>query len=448
MVERIAGALCLMAAWGLCGGNPGRAQAPIPLTLTIEEGVRLALEKNEDLQMARMDRNRSQEQVTEARADALPQVDLSMNYNRNWILPTFIFDTPAGRQSVRIGTDNSLVSALSLRQSLYAGGRVRAGLRSAREQAAHSIEMERAARQQVRAQVEEGFYEVLLAQELVRVRDLALQRARANLRQAQALRQAGRVADYDLLRAEVQVASLRSDSTQAQNRRDLAAIALRNTLGLELDTPLEIAGEFREETSLGLGEVEGLLQLGREKRPELRQLGHLLRSRQDRVKVERSGSLPEVDLVTTGQVQFQSNELDLAEDEAWRRSWSTGVAAQMPLFDGQRTHSRVSQARLEVRRLEAQIAQARRGVEMEIRQAWMELGEARERLAAQQGIVGQAETGLQVADSRYAGGLGTQLEILDAQLTLLEAQTQYAHARRDRALALVRLERAVGVLGE
>lgn len=446
MVERIARAWCLAAALVGWGGGPGSAQAP--LRLTVEEGVRLALEQNETLEMARMDRRRSQEQVSEARADALPQLGLAMNYNRNWVLPTFIFDTPAGRQSVKIGTDNSLVSSLSLRQTLYAGGRVRAGLRRAREQAAHSTQMERAMRQQVRGEVEERFYEVFLARELVRVSELALQRARANLRQVGALRQAGRVADYDLLRAEVQVASLSSDSTRAQNRLEVGTIALKNTLGLELGLPLEPAGEFREETPLDLGEVEGLLRLGSDQRPELRQLDHLLRASQDRVKVERAGYLPEVDLVTTGQLQFQSNELDLAQDEVWRKSWSSGVAVQMPLFDGQRTGAKVAQARLETRRLETRIEQARREVELEIRQGWMELGEAGARLAAQQGIVGQAEKGLQVAEARYASGAGTQLEILDAQLILLEAQTEHANARRDRALALVRLERAVGALGE
>lgn len=430
----------------LCWGTGAGAQESGALTL--EEGVRLALERNEALQVARAEHRRAQGQVGEERAEGLPQLDLGVNYTHNWVLPTFVFDTPQGRNTVKIGTDENLAGTLRLRQSLYTGGRVRAGLGSARELEAQAREAEREARQQVREEVEHRFYALLHDQELARVSALALQRARANLRQVEALRQAGRVADYDLLRAQVQVASLRSDSTQAQNRRALAGLGLRETLGMGLDQALEIAGEFRQQTRLDLGGVEALVRLGLEERPGLRQLGHQLRARQGRVKVEQARALPAVEFQSTGQLQFQSNALDLAADEVWRKNWSTGVSVQMPLFDGLRIHSRVSQARQEARRQEAELEKARRVAELEIRQAWMELAEARERLQAQQGIVEQAEKGLQVADARYGSGVGTQLEILDAQLILLQAQTQYASAQRDQALALVRLERSVGVLGE
>ena len=430
----------------LCWGPAALAQELRALTL--DEGVRLALERNETLKMAAADHRRAQGQVGEMRAEGLPQFDLGLNYNHNWVLPTFVFDTPQGRNVVKIGTDENLAGSLRLRQNLYTGGRVRAGTSGAREQEAQAREAEREARQTVQAEVERGFYDLLHAQELVKVSALALERAQANLAQVTSLRQAGRVADYDLLRAQVQVASLRSDSTQAQNRCAIASLALKQTIGMPLDQPLEIAGGFRQETRLELGAVETLVQLGLEARPGLRQLEHQLRARQSQVKVEQSKALPAVDMLTTGQLQFQSNQFDLRADEVWRKNWSTAVSVQVPLFDGLRIHSRVVQAKQDTRRQEAEIARARQSAELEIRQAWMELAEARQRLQAQEGIVAQAAKGLAVADARYAGGAGTQLEILDAQLLLLQAQTQYAAAQRDQALALVGLERAVGVLGE
>lgn len=430
----------------VCWGLGARAQEGGVLTL--EDGVRLALERNETLRVAHAEYRRAQGQVGEERAEGLPQLDLGANYTHNWVLPTFVFDTPQGRNTVKIGTDENLAGTLRLRQNLYTGGRVRAALRGARAQEAQAREAEREAFQAVREEVERRFYALLHDQELARVGDLALERAQANFRQVEALRQAGRVADYDLLRAQVQVASLRADSTQAHNRRDLSALALRETVGLDLNQSLEISGQFRQETRLDLAAVEALVRLGLEQRPGLRQLGHLLQARHSRVKVEQARALPAVEFQSTGQLQFQSNEFDLGADEVWRKNWSTAVAMQMPLFDGLRIHARVAQARQEARGQEAELEKARRVAELEIRQAWMELGEARERLQARQGIVEQAEKGLQVADARYGSGVGTQLEILDAQLLLLQAQTQHAAAQRDQALALVRLERAVGVLGE
>ncbi|MCC7261887.1 MAG: TolC family protein [Candidatus Latescibacteria bacterium] len=433
--------VCCCAWSAAAGAQEGAA-------LSVEDGVRLALEQNESLRIAHAQTRRAQAQVVEQRAEGLPQLDLGLNYTHNWVLPTFVFDTPQGRNTVKIGTDENLAGTLRLRQSLYAGGGVRAGLRRARAQEVQAREAERLVTQQVRAEVEERFCALLHDQELARVGDLALARARANLGQVEALRQAGRVADYDLLRAQVEVANLCSDSTQAHTRREVAALALKQTLGLPLDHALAVAGSFRDQTHLELGAVEPLVRLGMEQRPELRQQAQQVRSRQSQVKVEQARALPQVEFQSTGQMQFQSNEFDLGGDDTWRKNWSTALALQVPLFDGLRIHARVAQAAQEARSEEATLAKARRVAELEIHQAWMELAEVRERLQARQGIVDQAEKGLQVAEARYASGVGTQLEILDAHLLLLQAQTNQLAARRDQALALVRLERAVGVLGE
>lgn len=436
----------LVALWALGQGRVAGAQAGGGMT--VEDGVRLALEHNEALMMARAGARRARAQVVEQRAEGLPQLDFGLNYTHNWVLPTFVFDTPQGRNTVKIGTDENLAGTLRLRQALYTGGRVRSGVRAALAQEAQAREAERAATQQVRAEVEQGFCALLHSQELARVGDLALARARANLAQVEALRQAGRVADYDLLRARVQVANLRADSTQAHNRREVAALALREVLGLGLDQPLEIAAAFRDRTGLEVADPEPLVALGLEQRPELRQQAQLVQSRRSQIRSEQARALPQVEFQSTGQMQFQSNEFDLAGADTWRKNWSTGLALQVPLFDGLRIHARVAQARQEARSQEAAFGQARRRAELEIRRSWLELAEARERLAARQGIVEQAEKGLQVAEARYASGVGTQLEILDAQLVLLQAQSDQVGAQRDQALALVSLERAVGVLGE
>jgi len=402
------------------------------LVVDLREGVRLAMEKNERLRMARAALDKSQQQVREARADGLPQFDLSLNYSRNWLLPSFVFDTPAGRQTVKIGTHNNITGVLSVRQPLYVGGRVRAALASAQLFRDYVLQGERGVRQQVSGEVESSFYDLLLGRELVRVSELALERARANLSQVRALRRAGRVADYDLIRAQVQVSSLKADSIQADNNCHLAEMVFKNVIGLELGRPVAIVGNFREETRLDLGSLDELLETGVARRPEMNQVERQIRMRERAIQAEKAGTRPSVDLVTSGQTQFQSDAFDVGDKE-WRRSWSSGIVVQFPLFDG---------------RAELERDQLERRVRLEITQAWLDFQEAGARLAAQRETVEQAEKGLAVAESRYAGGTGTQLEILDAQLSLVQARTGLAAARRDRALALMSLEGSVGVLGE
>ena len=245
------------------------SQLSEPQRISLAQGLALALQNNELLRIARADLTESRQQIRETTADAFPQLDVLVSYNRNWLLPNFIFDTPQGRQSFTVGTHNNLKGVLSLRQPLYTGSKVNAARRAARAFSEFSTEALRAARQRVRAQVEITFYDLILTRELLRVSRLALERSVANLDRVKRLRRAGRVSDYDLLRAEVQESALRPDSIQAANGLTLSRLAFKNSIGLAPDEPFEIEGGFRDTTSLEVSDATDLVELGKELRPDM-----------------------------------------------------------------------------------------------------------------------------------------------------------------------------------
>ena len=413
------------------------------LVIDVEKGVALALNNNERLLQAKIDVVHTREGHRLARSAGLPQLEASINYNRNWLLPSFVF---AG-SAVRIGTENNLTGTVTMRQRLYAGGGVRAAMDMADRQVAIMGETERETRQLVVAAVEERFYDLLLAGELLKVVHLAIERSRQNLHQVVSRGQAGRASEFDRLRAQVQVSSMRADSIRSENDLRLAAMALKDIVGIDLDQPLEVRGTFRIDTSLEINDLQGLLDRGVANRPELARIIRQLEYQERNVEFERAAGRPLLDLVATGQTQFQSNEFDLADKE-WRKSWNTGVVLNIPIFDGQRTGARVAQAKQSLRRAEYERQRLEREVHLQVQQAYYDVEEASERIEANRDAVLQAEQGLRMAESRYANGAGTLLEILDAQLALVQTRTENAMARRDRGLALMRLERSVGVLGE
>ncbi len=413
------------------------------LVLDVEKGVALALNNNERLLQAKIDVVHSREGHRLARSAGLPQLEASINYNRNWLLPSFVFEGNA----VRIGTENNLTSAVTMRQRLYAGGGVRAAMDMADRQVAIMGETERETRQLVAAAVEERFYDLLLAGELLKVVHLSIERSRQNLHQVVSREQAGRASEFDRLRAQVQVSSMRADSIRSENDLRLAAMALKDIVGIDLDQPLEVRGTFRMGTLLDTNNLQGLLDRGVANRPELARINRQLEYQERNVEFERAAGRPLLDLVATGQTQFQSNEFDLADKE-WRKSWNTGVVLNIPIFDGKRTGARVARAKQSLRRAEYERQRLEREVHLQVQQAYYDVEEASERIEANRDAVLQAEQGLRMAESRYANGAGTLLEILDAQLALIQTRTENAMARRDRGLALMRLERSVGVLGE
>ncbi len=435
------GAFCLMIL-GAVASRPVPAEAE-PLILDLQTGLALVQENNERLLQARIDLLRGQEELRVARAAGLPQVDASFTYSRDWLLPSFVF---AGN-AVRIGAANNLTGVVSVRQPLYVGGRIRATADMARRQFAMLGQTERQTTQLVLAEVEERFYDLLLAKELRTVSHLALAWARRNLAQVEARAQAGRAAELDQLRAQVQVSNMRADSISTENNLRLATMALKDVVGLDLDQAIQVRGTFRTETTLDLDDLDALVALGLAERPDLGHVEQEIGWHERKIAADQASTRPSVELVAAGQTQFQSDEFDLA-DRTWRKSWNTGLVVQIPLFDGRLTGARVAQARQDLRRIEYDRQRVTRQVRLQIQQAYYAVEEASQRIEAHRDALLQAEKGLEVAEARYASGVGTQLENLDAQLALVEARTQRAVARRDKALALMRLEQTVGVLGE
>ncbi len=412
-------------------------------TMTLADGISLALERNEQVLISQVEQERAQHSLREARSGGLPQINASIDYNRNWLLPSLVFNG----NSVKIGSENTIAATLSMRQSLYTGGR-NGALRTLAQQEQEAVgQAYRQARHNIIYEVEKAFYDVLVARELEEVSVIALQSARANQSQVEARRQAGRSSQYDVLRAEVQVSTTAADSIRSQNERLLAEMAFRAVIGLELGSDVEFIGDFRQNSVLDLDELGPLMDEALLNRPELLQLNYRRGQQEAQVSLEKSGQRPELSLVASAQSQFQSDRLDLTDRE-WRKNWATGFLLQVPLFDGRRASARVAQAKASTRQVELEWQRVERMVRLDVEQNWLRWREVNARMGAQEDAVRQAEKGLQMAESLFKTGAGTQLEVLNAQLALVQSRTGLALARRDRSMSLVSLEKAVGVLSD
>jgi len=418
-------------------------QAQAILTVTTSVAISRAMEHNESVLIAASQSEGARQRLREVRSDGLPAIDVNVNYTRNWLLPTFIF----ADQTVKIGRDNNVAGFLTLRQPLFTGGRVRGGIRRAASEAESSAQSQRQIRQQIAAEVETAVYDHLLAAEILEVNRVALARSRSNLQQVAALHRVGQATEFDLTRARVQVATAGADSVARENEYAVAEMALKDLMGISLSQQIANEAPFRATSSLLADDLDSLIATARAQRPESRQWAALVAAQRGAKTVAQASGRPNLDFVANSQMQFQNDALgDATDGDEWRRSWSTGLVLSVPLFDGWRSHAQTAQAKQQIRQFQLEQERAMRVIEREVRQAWLDLREAEGRLLAREGSVTQAERGLQDVTSRYRSGGGRQLEVLDAQLTLVEAETEAARARRDRATAFVRLELATGIL--
>jgi outer membrane protein len=236
---------------------------------------------------------------------------------------------------------------------------------------------------------------------------------------------------------------LRPDSIKAAKTLELARTNLRDIVGIEQSEDLVLNGAFRTQIEPDLLDLDKATLRGMRARPEIQQAALEVKIRTAAIQIQKAELRPSLSFVASGQLAMQSNDLRFSSDET-QESWVTGLSLSVPLFDGLKKRALVNKARVDRRKAEIQIDQLHKQVRLDIRRAWFDVKESAERADAQAQVVEQAEKGERIARSRYGNGVGTQLEVLDAQLVLSRSKSNLVRAERDRAVSIVMLERAVG----
>lgn len=424
-------------------GAEALANEPAPVRLTLERAAQLALENNEIYLSAQIATGRARAQKREAISEALPSLNLNTIYTRNWSLQEINF----GGQSFKLGTDNVMNFSFNFTQPIYKGGKIGSALKIAKYFTEQSNANEEQTRQNVLLAVHQAYYGVLLTEAILRVNQASYDRAVAQLEQVNKFHGAGTVSSYDVLRAKVRVANAKPPVIQARNRIAVAQARLKNLIGLPQTTPLIITGDLAIGTTPSATLTEAI-QTAATQRPDILS-AQLQTSMTDKaISISRSESRPDISLSAGYQMQAQENDRRF-RSLGWgdfSRSLNTQIIFRIPIFDGRQTAARVDQAEANYELALYSESRLKKQIEVDVAEAFLNVQEARERIAAEQEAVDLAERGLAIAQVQYENGMSTQLEVIDAQLVVTQAQTNHVTAQHDYAVAVVTLQSAQGVL--
>jgi outer membrane protein len=416
----------------------GQPEVPPKLTLTLEEALDMARAQNLTVLAALEDVKRTRGVLREGYATAYPHLTATGSYTRTDKSAISTIDTPEG--SITFGTDEAYAYNVGLEQRVYSGGLVFGGIRAARNNKLRILEVVAATVQDVELQVRRDFYELLLAQELVAVREESVRLFEENLRNVEAKFDAGEVAKFEVTRARVALANLQPPLIAAKNRVRLAREALKKTLNVPFQTEIEITGTL--DYAPAHFELDELVQTALQFRHEIKATELETTLRKINVTVEAANGRPDVRAFANYEGRtdtFGSSATDLIE------GWNAGISFSIPLFKGWGVAGRVDQARADYAKSLIQLEDQRKAVELEVRRAWFTLEEAEQAVLSQIENVGQAQQAVSEAAEREQAGEITQFEVRDTQLSLTEARTNLKQAQHDYNVALFTLERAVGV---
>lgn len=396
--------------------------------LSLADAVSIALENNLSLRAARLRRDEAVAKVVEARAAAYPDLGLSAGV-----------DSDLGE---RDGNPDVYSAGARITQPIWRSGAVSSGIRYARLYAATAdAEIEG----QVQATIERvsrEYLDVLLAERLAHVYEESLGVAERMLSTARNKRSAGTAADYEVLRAEVEVARSNSDLIKERNALRTAMVAMLHTMGVDQDSEIALAGELAySPVEADLGEMVAIALASR---PDLVQAEAAVRMAEETVAIAKSAYGPSADIYASATLR-NPDPYDSTRDE-WGDEWKAGATVTFTLFDGFERRGRLDQAESRLRQAEAALRDAEESARAEVTRAVLDLRNADELYQSQKKNIDLAREALRMLESGHRNGRNTQIEVLDARSALTEAMGDYHKALHDLAAARLRLALACGTL--
>ncbi len=486
-----------------------------PVPLSLDEAVQIALIRNYELRSTRLDQEDANLQVSEAWGQLYPSLSFESNYTRNvrspnpfagseagglfqtldfleWLsfneqartdddpttqpipLPEFQELQQEGLREAGVspgGSDNPFAVpnqfdlGLTLTQTLYSASAFAAVRGAERLREINQRGVDR--REQVLIdEVREAYYQAVLAQEQARVTRQSVERTKRTVEEATRAVEQGTAPKFDRLSAEVQLANLETELTDVENQAELAVNALKNELGLPVDTPLRLVDaldppgvpEFVATIDIDTATDEALRH-----RPDLDQAdlavelreidrsitrGQLLPTVSAFASANYTGSVPDDRTVTLSDPDnpfaFDTEERSFFDTSYWDPAVNVGISLTWNIFDGNQTRRQVQQRTIAVEQAKVEREQAFEGVKLEVEQALRSLRAAQQRLETQERNVEQAELNYEYARQRLDEGVARPIEEREASQQLDQARLNRLQAAFDYVNALSALETAIG----
>jgi outer membrane protein TolC len=298
---------------------------------------------------------------------------------------------------------------------------------------------------QVLATVKTQFYQIVVNKALIDVQQQSVHLLESQLKDQQNRFEAGTVPRFNVLQAEVALYNQIPNLITAQNNYRISKLALAKTIGLDFNPlrgenpPLEVVGEMPY-IPRNIALVDAI-ELGKQRRPFLKQARANVLNQTEQVHVALGQFLPTIN--TTGGGEWVSSPTN----SSWHdisKGWIAEVTGSMPIWDSGEIYGRVKQQRALLSEAKITYDDDVRQVELEVQQAYSNLQQDRELIQSQEKNVEQAEEALRLAKARLDAGAGTQLDVLNAQVQLLTAQSTRLQALFGYNSALAEFDRVTG----
>ena len=406
------------------------------LELDLEETIQRALLTNPSVKIAEYNRKAAKADYSAAKGARGISISLSHDSGRGG------YADPQYNQQLNIltkGIGNSHSNSITASLPIFTGGELQGQIGQAKANYRSMLSAEEQAYNEMKETATTGYFNMLNATNMKALRQESVDRLQAHLDNVIAQYNVGIVARADVLRSEVELANAQQNYITASNEYDVAEATLNNIIGTPLGTTLLLKDRLQYEPYEN--DMAYCLAYSEQHRPELKQAEYGVDAAEAALVVARSGHMPKV--YANASNNWGGNGSDWPGDDD--ENWSVGVTASMNVFDSGVTWSKIHAAQENLAKAKESQRQIKDNVELEVRTDYLNLREAEKRITTTQVAVASAEEDYHIAVVRYQAGVGTNIDVMDAQEALTQAKTNYYQALYNYNTSKAALNTSMGV---
>lgn len=409
------------------------------LELDLEETIQRALLTNPSVKIAEYNRKAAKADYSAAKGARGISISLSHDSGRggyaDYAWRNVNGGAPIWTKSIGNSHSNSITASLPI----FTGGELQGQIGQAKANYRSMLSAEEQAYNEMKETATTGYFNMLNATNMKALRQESVDRLQAHLDNVIAQYNVGIVARADVLRSEVELANAKQDYITASNEYDVAEATLNNIIGTPLGTTLLLKDRLQYEPYEN--DMAYCLAYSEQHRPELKQAEYAIDSAEAALVVARSGHMPKV--YANASNNWGGNGSDWPGDDD--ENWSVGVTASMNVFDSGVTWSKIHAAQENLAKAKESQRQIKDNVELEVRTDYLNMREAEKRISTTQVAVASAEEDYHIAVVRYQAGVGTNIDVMDAQEALTQAKTNYYQALYNYNTSKAALNTSMGV---
>lgn len=418
----------------------GRVPTNGTVDLNLPKTVQMALDYNRDIKNSQYALKKAEYAINQAEAGKKPTVDYNFGAQRSRATDAATYSRAASLMGSANSISNAFSNGISVNIPLYTGGLVEGKIDVAKLGKTNAQEEILRVEQATKYSAIEGYYGLLAYQELQGVYHEAVDNLQGHLDNVQAQYNVGTKAKVDVLSSDVSLANAKTTAITADNNVAIAESNLNNILGLPLETKLNLADHQLPFDTYNIS-LQEAMDYAMKYRPEVLQAAIAVQEAERSIDIADAGNKPTVAI--TGGNDWADNTFPGID--ANKRSWKVAAGVTYNFYDGGATKAKVNQAKQDLLVARETEQKTRESVQLQVKQAYLNIRSAAQKVEETQTVVDQARENYRIQNIRYQAGVGINLDVLDAQLSLNQAQVNHIQALYDYNVGIAKLEQVMGV---